>query len=243
MPIKFFIIGFPRTATTYTYLYIYNKFKGRVKGVFEPFNGEVVDWCLQSDITYHYRQGAVPHDLRKLPKQVIDLIYENSRWFFEWRKSWNPSKPILGEKWRQVIVSLNSLPYPVLIKDICAWVKLCEIAEMLPNTRILVTLREYKYVQTTYTRPERIEAGRRRGTLRIKEVLGLGFFYRHFYGTENYPVNKEWADIPTLIHFLRKTYSKYVEIVGKCEKQYSNIRVLRFGEKLTDQQIEEAISI
>jgi len=240
--IKYFIIGFPRTATTYTYLYIYNKFKGKVKGVFEPFNGEVVDWCLQSDVTYHYRQGRVPHDLRKLPREVVNLIYENSRWFHEWRKKWKPTKPLLGEKWRQVVVTLNSLPYPILVKDVCAWVKLCGIAEMLPNTRILVTLRDYKYVYKTYTNPEMLSREGRRGTLKIKNIIGLSFFYRYFYGLENYPnADKEVADLPTLVAVLRKTYDKYVELVNGCEKQYSNIRVLRFGEKLTNQQIEEAI--
>ena len=80
--IRYFIIGFPHTATTYCYKYILKKFR-HLKGVFEPFNAEVVGWCKSYKKVHHYSEGEVEHHYDLLSPELRSLIELNARWLWD----------------------------------------------------------------------------------------------------------------------------------------------------------------
>jgi len=235
--IRIFIIGFPHTATTYCYKYLLEKFPGYM-GIFEPFNAEVVEWCLASKEVYHYSEGKVRHHLSEIPNEIRDLIEENANWLWDWVYNDNPSSPFLGRYWKIILKKLNDLGSGVIIKDVIAWVRLEEIVELLQNTHFILLVKDDQSVLDDFLRlywkvgPE----------VRLPRWgLGLSLFYRYFHGTTNYP---EHFDQNVLRELFSDVYSRYKQIVALVSSHYkyaSRVHVIRFEKRLQDKYIENAL--
>jgi len=239
--IKIFVIGFPHTATTYCYKYLLEKFP-RHMGIFEPFNAEVVDWCMELNHTYHYSEGKVKHHLLHLPPLLIQLIYENSRWLWDWVDNDKPSTEFLGNAWSNVLTSLDSVTERFIVKDVCAWVRLKEIVELLPRTKFIILVKDKESVFNDFLTLYR-------QTLQVKDyrkthgrwLLGLGLFYRYFYGVENYPRH---VDEIVLKRVFDDVYSRYCNIASYIEthhKYRDRVKVIVFEKRLQDEYIENAL--
>jgi len=231
--IRYFIIGFPHTATTYCYKYILKKFR-HLKGVFEPFNAEVVGWCKSYKKVHHYSEGEVEHHYDLLSPELRSLIELNARWLWDWVNNDKPVQPYLGLFWSRILNSLQYSRDQYLVKDVCAWVRLREIVPLLPTTQFILlqkdrgsVLRDFLML---YDRVNKNIRSPRWG-------LGLSLFYRYFYGVDKYPkdFNKK-----SMVGIFRDLYAKYLNLCGEVSK-FWNVRIISFEGRLEDWMIERVI--
>jgi len=231
--IRVFIIGFPHTATTYCYKISLQQFGGCL-GIFEPFNAEVVGWCLTSKEVHHYSEGKVKHHLLEIPVFIKDLIEKNANWLWDWVYNDKPSTPFLGRYWKMILRELDNLRFKVIVKDVIAWVKLEEIVELLPNTHFIVTIKDDQSVLNDFLKlywkvAEEIKHPR--------WGLGLSLFYRYFHGVTSYPKR---FDRNTLRELFNDTYTRYkqiVALVSNHSKYASRVHVIHFEKRLQKEQL------
>lgn len=135
------VLGLPRSATTRLYKRLYSCLRDYgVIGVFEPFNHEVVSDMVIRGTHSHDKEGVVPHDYGSLPRELAGSILDNSLYHHEWCSTDKPSKPFLGDRFLEIMGSLDSLDKPVLMKDVVAWVRAGELVTRYPHTLFIFTL-------------------------------------------------------------------------------------------------------
>ena len=235
--IKLFILGFPHTATTYCYKFVKSKLPNLL-GVFEPFNAEVVSWCVSSDRVLHYSEGAVEHDFSKLPKDVRDLVIKNASWFDEWCRSDEPRQRFLGNNYMTVLSKLDQLPQAILIKDVCAWVELPYIVHTFSKSKFILLLKDYESVEADFLKLYDIYKARGEiDKLRMRWLMGIGLFYRFFTGKKLGDRVGTKEDVREL---LSVTYSFY-RVLVRCCRYVSNVAVIEFEKRLTDDKIIQAL--
>ncbi len=142
VPIRYFIIGFPRTATTAVYNLLTRVFpddKGYLH-IFEPFNGEVMYNVKSFGFIRHDKEGKIHHDYHRLREDILETIFENSYWFWNWALNDVPTMPYLGN-WQKIIEILDGLDSNVIVKDVDIWVMLKELVKKLPHTKFIILLR------------------------------------------------------------------------------------------------------
>ena len=142
MPLTHFVLGLPRSATTYVYKRLYTALKQKtdVIGVFEPTNHEVVGHIVKGVKHVHDTEGDVPYDYHRLPRQLLDMIYRNTAWHLEWEKNEHPEQPFLGRDFWKIMALLDKLDKPVLVKDVHAWVEAYYLTTAFPTTKFILTL-------------------------------------------------------------------------------------------------------
>jgi len=231
--IKYFVIGFPHTATTYCYKYILSKFK-KLKGVFEPFNAEVVGWCKSFEKVHHYSEGEVEHHYNQLKPDLRKLIELNATWFWDWVNNDKPTHPFLGLFWYQILEELHYSMDKYIVKDVCAWVYLKKIVPLFPSTRFIILEKDRASVLrdflSLYYRIDKAKHNPRWG-------LGLSLFYRKFHGVDKYP--KPFNE-SVLARMFNDVYSKYLHLCNEIA-HFWNVRIIAFEKRLEDWMIERVI--
>lgn len=151
------VAGFPRTGTTLIYRLCYEILKNELGvrdlvGVFEPFNGEVVEATVLYSSVVHDVEGSIPHDFHMLPKELQYLIISNVKWFWTWMLNCNCEEkyPWLGKKWSEILSWLHRLPNPVLLKDVHIWPTLSQLVENYRETLFILTLRDLESLNKAY---------------------------------------------------------------------------------------------
>ena len=218
--LKVIITSLPHTATSRVYqtLYTYLNSRGRVYGIFEPFNYEPVSDFLTKGWHTHYRVGMISHDYNVLPPDLRDLISLNSLWLREWRERDNPEAPFLGRYWRVILERLDSLPLSFIVKDVFLWVKLEELVDNYKHARFIVPVRDLDSLQESF---ERLHG------------WAVNMFYRYFSGSGR-------AEEPAgerLRVQLRRVYSRFMDIVSRVERR-DNVLIVKFKEHLSDDILE-----
>lgn len=235
--IKFLVLGFPHTATTYCYKYILQKFPD-LWGVFEPFNAEVVGWAKTSSKLMHYSEGDVHHHFLQLPLDLQEMIIRNSEWLWDWVFNDKPKSPFLGSMYRKVLLSLHSLEKRFVVKDVCAWVRAEELVHLLPNAKFIFLLKDEESVLSDFLKLYKDHlAGRNLRVLSPRWGLGLSLFYRFFFGHDKIP---EEFNIFVLRRLFEKTYEKYKETCWRVGR-YKNVFVIEFAKRLKDHEIDNAL--
>lgn len=231
MVIYVFVTGLPRTATTYMYKLLYTELRRYVDvvGVYEPFNHEVVEQLAAGVQHIHDTEGPVPHDWVKLPESTRKLILENSRWLREWVTNPSPSTRFLGEKYLDILHALHELDAPVIVKDVCAWLRLNELVDKFPDTVFVVTLRDFDSL---------FEEAKRR--LRINpnplHKAGYGVFYRAVTGGQYY---REVSEV-TLERELFTVYRTLMCIVDAVWRR-KNVIVVPYRNRLPEERARIAV--
>jgi len=128
-----FIITFPRTASTHLYISLLRIYNDRL-GIFEPFNKDYLQGLKTSGKIIHDIEREVPHHYFSLNKSLLNLIFTNSAWLDAWISSTCPEVPYLGWAWEEIVRDLASLN--VVLKDVYAWVRLREMLETLPPSKV-----------------------------------------------------------------------------------------------------------
>jgi len=264
--ISVFILGFPRTATTYLYRKLLERLK--IPSIYEPFNADAVYQAVWTDCVLHDQEGYVPSNLRQfLPSDVVNLMIENSLWFYEWSLVDKPLSPICGFHMWELLERIDALETPFLIKDVIAWVYADKIVDRFPRTKFIFTVKDLDSVKNAFLEWYRYWSFTSRfrrwlKTLTLRKVVTkahrvgqaitrlitplpqthprrfflVGFFYRHF-NNFNYPRERSKK---TLLLMLETVYRKYCEIVSSVESR-SNVYVLHFEKRLSDELIEKVI--
>lgn len=139
--VRVFILGLPRTGTTFVYNYLCRAMKevNPTLCIFEPFNYEVMNDIVSGVKHVHDTEGEIIYDYGKLPNELLQLIYQNSLWHKEWMEVVKPAKPFLGNDYIKILNTLNVLPHNILIKDGHAWVKAEELVNIFKNMKFIFT--------------------------------------------------------------------------------------------------------
>ncbi len=263
--VRVVIIGFPRTATTWMYVKLFHILKQRsriVYGFFEPFNLEIVKQVVTMGKVYHDEEGEVPHTYG----EDIDILIRlsiNDVWFIEWvavppcEKYSKPLHPFLGRCWESLLSKMLSYD-PVVLKDVVLWVKLPDLVEQYRDVKFVVPLREYRYVEESFLKWFRegtksrfrkfLETKSLRAIFRESELerkcrvpwlLGVGVFYRYFFGFNNLP-KKEKVSESESCEMLRRVYGVYCDFV-EAVRDKPNVYVVEFSERLTEDRFRPVI--
>lgn len=207
MPLAYFVLGLPRSATTRIYKDICERARRLIGAlcVFEPTNWEVMENVVKGVKHVHDVVGEVPYDYEKLPRDLVEWIHGNTRWHREWMERERPSEPFLGRDFFKIMDELDRRPEPVVVKDVHAWVRLPELAARYPRTVFVVTLPTWE----TW-----IESMKKR--LRVVpnplDKAGIGKFYRLFTGGHYY----RSTTVDALVKEAEYVYERYVQIVNTC---------------------------
>jgi len=146
-----FILSFPRTATTGVYDKVCRLFKSIFNDclcIYEPFNHNVLSDIFNKGYHVHDRVGEIIHDYGRLPNYLKKLIYENSKW----SKTWGFERNKFLGNYVEVIEELRKLNKPLVLKDVCLWVKLPELAGKYKDTLFVVTVRNKQHVLNSFLR-------------------------------------------------------------------------------------------
>jgi len=231
MVLKVFVLGLPRSATTMLYKRIYMAFKriGDVIGVFEPTNFEVIDHIMKGIKHVHDTEGDVPYDYHRLPKELLDMIYENSKWHLDWTSQESPKTPFLGGRLQLILDTLDTIPFPVVLKDVHMWV----IAD-----RLVTRYRHAKFIFTspdlnTYIAKMKKRYGLVRNPL---DKAGIGKFLRFFSNNLYSKTNNE----ETMIYEATAVWSLYQVILSNV-MDFPNVRVLSFRDRIPDSDVYAVI--
>ena len=205
--IKYFVISLPYTGTTYTYKYLYARYK--LLGVFEPFNPEPVLQILSGVRYTHYRVGWVPYDYDKLPDILVRVIRENCKWLYDWLKG-KRNTPYLGWRWKEVLLMLHDLDEEVLVKDVYAWIRFNEIYELLDT----------KFVVPIPTK-ERLLAGIELKYKGIRRMLKVYDLFSEYFGFK----------VEDTLESYKERVSKLYDIWMDMIKD-KDVKILRWKDKL-----------
>lgn len=225
--ISLFILGLPRTGTTYIYKYVCSKLKNTLC-LFEPFNGEVVSNYHSYGRHFHDKHGEVPSDYNKLPKGLFDKIYQNSLWINEWRFKEKPSSKFLGN-YTEILSNLNDLREAIVIKDVVLWIVLQEIYENF-NSKFILTIPSYDIF---------LECMKKRYQLINTPVdkAGVGKFYKYYTGK-----------VSTFEEEVKYVFDKYIESTihvsnMDLHSEAPTLRVakLEFSSWISDRDIDSAL--
>lgn len=231
MPIKAFILGLPRSATTYVYKVVYNAFKrvGDVIGVFEPTNYEVVNNIFKGIKHVHDTEGEVPYDYDRLPRELLVKIHENSRWLKDWTENETPSEEFLGMMFPYILRTLDVIPSPIVIKDVHAWVRAKELVTWYPHTKFIFTAVDY---ETWFDRMKK----RFRTFRNPLDKAGVGKFFRYFSGGVYL---RELSEMSLRIE-TSVIWSIYESIINYVSNK-DNVYVVRYKETITKDQVHNLI--
>jgi len=241
MTLKIFILGLPRTATTFLYKEVYNYVKQKysnVIGIFEPFNKEVVDWIFTLGGVVHNTEGKVPHDMHLLPNELKKLIRENSLWMHDWVSHPLPRTPFLGFHYKQILTHLRKIDYFVL-KDVILWVKFHELTNEFPDAYFIVSLPDEdtvieKWREYYSKRPDIFRNPLFKG--------GVSLFYRYFsMGAYN-----EDTSFKALELELRRVYNYYSRIVWNTYRYSRNrekIGIVQFRGSLRKEDVLNVLKL
>lgn len=267
----YFIVSFPRTATTGLYVKLCEKLKMKLNSkclcIYEPFNYNVLEDIFKKGKHVHDRVGKVPHDYNRLPDRLRKLIYENSKWSLVWG---GRKENFLG-CWFEVIEELRNLGKTVVLKDVYLWVKLKTLCEKYSDTLFIITVREPQYVYNSFLRwfknrtltsqvakkltvvkekPLKLlniykvvvnvkEVLKKRRTIAPRHLLGLGDFYRYFYG-ENSLQFKFFTSEKLLKTVFTEVYNVFLHEVSKL-KHRNNVHIVEFKKTLNVEQVLDNI--
>lgn len=190
--IKIFVISLPHSATSYLYKVLKEKYN--LKGLFEPFNHEVLHDLYHFKTHAHYIIGLVPHDYFSIPKELFDKMYKNSFWMVEWENEERPKKPFLGEHFWEIIDDINNLNEEFVVKDVHAWVYFEKLYKKLKDTEFYIPLPTFERILRSALKFLKIKPN-------PKNLAQYGIFYRYFHDFE-YPkeANEEAVKMLSLIH-------------------------------------------
>lgn len=229
--VKVFVLGLPKSATTIVYAWLCRYLKrmcNDVYCVFEPFNSDVVGAVLSGRAVGHSTVGIVEHDYDRLSPTLLGLVAENARWHLEWKTSASPRLPFLGPYWRNIVTELLLVAEPLLVKDVCLWVRakhLVELAEVYEKDLVLV-----------FTVPSLDAWKRDYLTHRSSDLFpwhkgGVTLFYRLFTG--------RYLTWDRIEEELELVYSKYIEIVSRLFQD----NVAKLGEGVHVSKLTDRISM
>jgi len=220
--VRIMILGLPRTATTFVYNEVcrYLKRLGSITCIFEPFNYEVMHNIVKTGRHFHDKAGEVIHDYNKLPKDIVMLIYENSKWLVDWIENEKPTTPFLGSNWMKIVKTFNILFGNVVVKDVCLWVYLDQVVKALPGFHFILTRIDFEtYYRKMLKRFHMIRNPLDKG--------GVGKFYRFFNSLQYFrDVNEE-----TFYQELKIIHRRYEELLSSV-KTRENVHVIDYRDNM-----------
>ena len=262
-----FILSFPRTATTGVYDKVCRLFKSIFNDclcIYEPFNHNVLNDIFIKGYHVHDRVGEIIHDYDKLPEYLKQLIYENSKWS---EKGKYRRESFLGN-YVEVLEKLRELNKPLVLKDVCLWVKLPELVSKYSDTLFIVTARNKEYVFKSFLRwyrertlkqqiKNKISLAKRKPYnifnpvkvwKHLKTIIKLNKTIRgeHMLGLGRFYIYFYGYSIPRLKgeellkYYLDKDYEAFLNIISKIEN-CGNVYVARFNSRLNVKPILDHI--
>ena len=255
------IISFPRCATTYVYNYLYKRLRNsNTLFIFEPFYPNTIYDIVHKGRVIHDEEGTIRHDFYRLPPRLRRLIYENAKWSELFLKD----KQKYCGNYLTILNEFDKLPQKVIMKDICLWAYLAELARCFGNTHFIVLKREFEYLKQAFLKwynscafkgrlKRSIEKIRRGVPLsritHIRNVIrylfatpeplqyhfGLLYVYKHFKNEV-----PQSSDRKTFLKVLKEAYDAYVNIVDAVG-EFDNCHVIEFGKRLSDGKIEKVV--
>ena len=253
-----FILSFPRTATSRVYIETCKLMKKKRKNclcIYEPFNHNVLKDIFTRGHHVHDRVGEIVHDYGKLPKHLRELIYENSKW----SKTWGFERNRFLGNYVEVLEELRELNKPLVLKDVCLWVKLPELVKKYEDTLFIVTVRNKQYVLNSFlgwyrerTLKQQIKNKISLAKKKPYSIFNLAKVWKHLklmletkrtigktrmLGLGGFYIYFYGYSIPRLKgeellkYYLDKDYEAFLNIVSKVEN-FGNVYVVRFNSRL-----------
>lgn len=229
--LRVFILGPPRSATTMLYKRICLEAKKHfdVLCIFEPTNYEVLDHIARGIKHVHNTEGDVPYDYDRIPRELFEKMYRNSKWHIDWIENDYPTTPFLGEEFIEILDELDRLDKPVIAKDVHAWVYGYSLAVKYSKCKFIFTLPDFDtYYSRLLDRLKIVNVPRdKAGITKFVRLLTGGSYYRE--------VNPE-----TLRRELYVVYRFYVkklaDIIG-----LDNVRVLMYTKIIPEEVIQDIV--
>jgi len=227
------IISFPRTGTAFTYKVLKEHYN--LYGLYEPFNKDYPEFALRGNCLTHDVIGEINHDYYKLPKELLERIYENAKtWMHEW--VWNLYPDIeVGGSYLRILREIDRLDGNWLIKDVYIWIHLKEICERFKHCKVIALKRPVEEVYNSYMgwwdKTDKYAMGKQ-----ITNAFMISVFFRKIF--DYFPYNELTKE--TFKDMLKKVYAEYIEVIDNC-LQYDNFILIEFKGKLSEKDILDKV--
>jgi len=231
MVLKVIVLGLPRSGTTKVYkdVCLALKSRGDVICIFEPTNNEVVGHIVRGIKHTHDVVGEVPYDYDRISNILMMRIWANTSWHLDWSNNDKPVSPFCGVQLFDILDELDSLPKPVVIKDVHAWVYLPRLVLKYRECKFILTIRSWESWKDSMIR-------RFKAVKNIRDKAGVGKFYR-FIHNGKYLMD---TSVKALLKEIEDAYNYYLMLVRAVESR-SNVKVVAFADALSDDKVKDVI--